>query len=665
MKENIKKYIISNFIKEHRRSPSRNELIFLYNDYVNSNQDSLEIGLLCGERDKLQQASEESSKDIYNNINKKIILDLEEMKKDSENTQELYDETFRNYNAYLNKQKSDLKKIEREINKDLLLYSNEDIFNYSIIETFDSYEKVDLENSNCSFLNGKVSGEFKKISGRSFDSSEISYQIKYRGNQGVGEKVYNSISNSLKEDGRFFKVVAMTSSKIESVDFIIDISFKEEREIGTIKYITQAIESNSKIRQSCYWTNNKERFYEVADSNLRLEDNSNYIDINKKNVKAIRIILSKSVADTKIDIDRYGYVFSLDFIGLIEQEFDVKKDYNLYLGEYKIVDEENIPVNYSMATIKTGTCCAIPENTSIDFYLSKDKLIWQKASFNSEGQEIIQFDNSEESLSYGKFLPVDENSESNFIAEEVPAELELKYNERCLNFFLPKGNKELVLLNSLKIKRNVYKNEKINIYDASSGWFFEKGYYHTNITVDNMEGTYLDFGNKACYLNGKQVIGKVFLSYGNHTFKTSKENWKEISREEEIVSLRQLKEVDKLYPYNHKYVIEGMNYNKYFKGKKKYVEKVKIYGYMLEEVTNGYFNNKTDLNIYTVKEIDGNKYFIIKCNENTGDEKIEEYDIKYRNNSSSSGNSLFIKATLKTNDKKVAPKIDQIQVRVI
>ena len=56
---------------------------------------------------------------------------------------------------------------------------------------------------------------------------------------------------------------------------------------------------------------------------------------------------------------------------------------------------------------------------------------------------------------------------------------------------------------------------------------------------------------------------------------------------------------------------------------------------------------------------------MIKCNENTGDEKIEDYEISFRKTSISTSNLLYIKAILKSSDTKVTPKIDQIQVRVI
>ena len=44
-----------------------------------------------------------------------------------------------------------------------------------------------------------------------------------------------------------------------------------------------------------------------------------------------------------------------------------------------------------MATMRYGTCCIIPDKTSVDFYLSKDNSSWQKCSFDGQGKEIIQF----------------------------------------------------------------------------------------------------------------------------------------------------------------------------------------------------------------------------------------------------------------------------------
>lgn len=664
MNNNIKNYLIKKYVKEKKQSPSENELKIIYEDFILKNKDAEKLGLLVGEKDTLQQAGEESSSKNHEAIKSKLIEDLNYLIKSKENQEARLKSFFKYNSSNLNKSINKLEKLEREVNKNLLLHSAQDPFSYGVVEDFSSYDKINQEKSNAYLLNGRATLGFSFITGSSFEQKNISYDIIYR-NKGKVETIeFNSFYNSLKKDGRFFKVVAVSKYKDETVDFVININFEKEKYIDTLSYTTQSIETNSKLQQVCYWSSDGVNFERVFESNIRVQNNDNFIEIKKERVKSIKIILSKQSSDNKYE-NGWGYIFGLDFIGYMSAEYKINEESNLYLGPYEILDEKGKAVNFTMATAKGGTCCIIPEKSSIDLYLSKDNENWIKSDFIKEGKSIIQFEESEGKASdQNVFKILDEESESNFVAETLPEGLSLKSSERLLNYYIPEENKDKLFLNSIEIKRNILKNNKQEVYNASSGWFFESGYYKTNFEVKKIEGIYLDFGESSCFLNERKVSGKVFIPYGKHTFKTSSENWK-IIEDESLNSLKELKQKDKLYPYNHKYLIEGFNYSNSFRGVKKYKGIDKIYSFKMKISSEGSFDRTKDLNFYTIKEINNNIYFVVKCNENTGDEKIEDYEISFRKTSENTSNLLYIKAVLKSSDARITPKIDQIQIRVI
>ena len=183
-----------------------------------------------------------------------------------------------------------------------------------------------------------------------------------------------------------------------------------------------------------------------------------------------------------------------------------------------------------------------------------------------------------------------------------------------------------------------------------------------------MEGKYLNFGESSCFINGRLVSGKVFLAQGTYEFKTSTENWFDLNLEDEtqINTLRQLKNIDRLYPYNHKYILEGFSYTTGFKGKKIYKGVGRVYSRLLKEISLERFNIESDIKNYCIVETKEGIYFKIKSLKDSSESKFEDFEFSYRRrNSSLESNKLYIKAILKTFNEKVTPKIEQIQARVI
>jgi hypothetical protein len=102
------------------------------------------------------------------------------------------------------------------------------------------------------------------------------------------------------------------------------------------------------------------------------------------------------------------------------------------------------------------------------------------------------------------------------------------------------------------------------------GWSFDDEYYSCYIWVDNFYGLKIDLGDTTAELDGASITGIVTIPYGRHFFRTRQTNWRSLGVLTNITSETKAGVInddvqgditDPLYPYNHKYLIEGIPYD--------------------------------------------------------------------------------------------------------
>jgi hypothetical protein len=674
MKKYIKESIIKDFISKYYRSPSQNEIIYLYNKVIEENELIEDEGLLANDKEIYCSANEESSAKKYNQFLNKLEIDMnyihEEMLKHKENQITLFNDRSRALKSFV----EEYKKIEQKVNFGILLKQENDVFSHEIIENFYDLSKVDLEKSNIYHLDDdKVTIGVSKITNYNNDLNEMSYAVRHRRGSKILEKTIGSFNNIKAEDNKFFRIESYSDIPDDVVEFIIDIEFTKEKQINEIKYITSAIESNSSIQEDCYYSLNGSDYIHIDKYSAarRLSSDTNVITLNNEDsnfdqkIKAIKIVLRKTAYD-KREGDYYAYHFGLDYLGYVDRKYNLNKESVLYCGPYEVLDEYGSPYNYSIARVDKGTCCEIPEETSIDMYLSKDNINFIKAEFNLEHNPIIHFnDNWGNAKSFEIFSLIDLDTENEFITDENSVDLDVNNSQDILNFYIPEENKNKIDLKSLVIKRNILEKRK-NTRELITGWVpsSNRRRYKCNFKCSEPEGVIVNFGEQEILLDNKSRSGKVFISYGLHQVEVDKMYFNtNIVSEIDIKSVRALRDKDSFYPYNHRYLIEGFDYKNKFKGEKKYKGFEDQRGCDLKNVNLTTLKNNESLEEYSVVDKDGSLYFVINPFSSFG--KSENFDITYRKNISENGNLLFIKAILKSTNSRRTPKIDKIQVRVL
>lgn len=637
--------------------------------------DSIVLGKLAY---ALPSINSQSSAEITNGQIDTIMRDYDVLQNTIVSFKESIEDYFRTYNLVQEKQQFAIKALELEINKELLLSSKSDKFLYGFTEYFDTLDKYDVNKSSASIFDGVCSLGVKSYESREFENVSLDYYASCRTGNIIDQRNVYSASNILREDGSFFEHVVFTNAQDSIVDLVFSIKSNSTlgMTIGDLKVVSSFAEGGTNTNVKIYITKDRVNWSEPFISNILLSNGTNLFSINEFDVLEVKIVFSKTGYDLRRNNNIYGYVFNIDFIGMTTYTYELNNESVAYLGPYEVLDENNLPYNFTMATVKHGTCCIIPEKSSIHFYLSKNGVDYIPCYFNDDGPEYVQFAQSNQDLHEllidGPYLLDNSNS---ILKNEYGITLS---NDECLlNIYIPVSKLNLINKKSIVLKRDTKNQMPVMevIYGdkiKGGGWYYDSltGYYRTNIEIKQPEGRYIDFGPTTILLNGKQMSKLVFLPQGIHRFATNQEPANIFGNLKNVTSLKRF---DKHYPYNHVLLIQGYPYPEDFNGERIYsgvsnnfsFETQKVSDVRFDVVNQNYLNY---LSFYTEVENEHGLFFKFKKPRNSVSYLKEKLEIEYKTLSDSSdiiNNKMYIKIVFKTNNKYVSPKVDSIQVRVI
>jgi len=675
--QTIKEHIIKQYIQTYGRLPSQRVIDTEYRDY---DSNSKLYGLSNSHKPSAQANTTYS---INKHLEDATMLDLdyETITKRQLNLTDDLERVFKTLGNTQKKHYDYLKKLELELSKEILLQGSSDAFTYGVVEDFKSNDNnIDFTKSNISLLDdGRVTLALNRIASTEFSNVSFDYFSNSTTHDIVDRKDLFNVRNVLIEDGNVFQHVAYTRYQDSIVNLSLNLKFNnvDGENIDKLKVVCRTGSGGAKTNFTVYYSTDFINYEKLDyDSNSEPVNGSNYIDVYKDNVKDLRIVFSKRGYDYKRN-NLFGYAFGIDFIGLTYAEYKINEESYLYTKAYEIKDSDNNPYYFNFATIKDGTCCVIPEQTSVQFYLSKDNSNWYPCSIDGNGPGYVQFSNSDSNL---HSLMISDAASPSLITNSYKSSSNLNINyvnnvrdafgiileddEAVLNYYIPAINKSKFISDSLKIFRNV------NVRYSTSG--FEKigEAYKTNIFVKDRDGVWIDFGSQQININGQLKSGNTFLRYGTHSIVITQALTDNVKRLLELrtslSNLNSLKNFDNYYPYNHYLLLTGYSYPNTFNGEKIYTNQNKVFLNMPKKVSNVKFkaSSGSDYSVYTVIENDLGLFFKIK--KQSRDTNLEAIDIEYKSNSMENpSNKLYVKAVLKSNNKNITPKIDSIKMRVV
>ena len=307
IKESVKEEFIRNFIKEKKRIPTFREINFYLNEFEAEESELYKKGSFLRSKD-FYLVKEESSAEQTNTLQKRVLRDIESLDyRLGESIQELED-YFRTFNSSFDYFYNKLEDLNLKANRELLL-NNSDIFNYGITENFSDYQNIDFNKSNTYLFNGRPTVALTRLVGKELPEINFTYSISARSAAIVKEEIFLRSTTYTKKMGASFR-----SSFIQTLLTILLIlklifSFQKVKRISKLKLITKAIETNSKMSVDVFYSKDETKYVNVFENHMRVVNNDNYFDINQKDVKRIRIILTKRCHDL-ITNNKYGYLFS-------------------------------------------------------------------------------------------------------------------------------------------------------------------------------------------------------------------------------------------------------------------------------------------------------------------------------------------------------------------
>lgn len=226
-------------------------------------------------------------------------------------------------------------------------------------------------------------------------------------------------------------------------------------------------------------------------------------------------------------------------------------------------------------------------------------------------------------------------------------------------------------------------NRAVQVNNVDNGWLFSNGFYSCEFYITEPNGRVTDFGPAGCQIDGLNVSGRVQLNNGPHKITTAQTNWFSINPL--AITSSSSPNPDILYPYNHKYLIEGYGTVLYgitlstvLSGGKTYLQvldpnlvylPVALYwGKTLSNVSTFDFNyntEETDYTVYTfVTDTNQDNRILIKYNPQANLFTNENYAIIESQITGTMYNYVVLQAQFSSTDVTKGPLLQSYNIRL-
>lgn len=219
------------------------------------------------------------------------------------------------------------------------------------------------------------------------------------------------------------------------------------------------------------------------------------------------------------------------------------------------------------------------------------------------------------------------------------------------------------------------------------GWRFTDPFYSCVIEITNPEGLELDVGDQPITIDDVQytnkisntvLTGKTSTQSGIHRIQVHKNNWREVTPN--LSTLAAVQAADPLYPFNHKLLIEGYQYNASYPdtSEKVYVG-VDLFAEILMRRVSPFDianNLKADNFDYYALDRDApnthtgdgtanspTRVFVLKVDEENPDFVNERFTIRF-NRINQLQKYLRLRADLLTEDAQIAPALHSYKIKL-
>lgn len=655
----LRELAVKNFVTANHRSPSDAELIQLIVDVEKTYYAVDDIGI--SGFDIIKPTFRGGSSVVIENKNRQALYcDFMTLNQKLDRLINIEEEAFRGASNTINRANKTLDELLERLDNLLLIYGKDDLFLHGIEETFSHQLYIDRTNTTASVEPANATIGKRRLD--VIDLSKAKIKVTPISDKGFISFEANSSVDSLKEDdGNIWQAKVKTTYQLGRVSLLLEIVFPSPADISIAKISCLPVEVNKIMTSTLFYSTNGSAFTPVLPAEQRLTP-SMIIPIATSGIKKIQLLLSKEAADiSHTDINEYEYSFLLDKISFEQVSYEQADRSLLQTNAYSVIDTSGNPVYFSKATLRA--CTIEPKGTSVAFYISNDGATWYSVDHTGKSSAFVSFGDHTPDQAIGF---VDDLLSQYALVEKLNLTEEFdSSSEAYLNSYVTTEYSDLVPARNVTIRRNLSISEG-EVLGTSPGWILNESTYSTIAYIDNPEGRYIDLGPKGAILNGLAVTGEVWLKQGNNSFSTDVSNWLTLS--EDMTTETALKAEDSLYPYNHKYLIEGYDYPGTFTGQKLYSGVDVYFGLDLHYISPEEFEALEDTilryRVFTIEEVDDKLFFKVKVDKQSSTWKNEAFDLDFVVQSTET-NELYVRAVLSTNDSTLTPTIESFKVRVV
>lgn len=341
----------------------------------------------------------------------------------------------------------------------------------------------------------------------------------------------------------------------------------------------------------------------------------------------------------------------------------------------------------SFNRVSLSVCELLPRSTVIDYSiagLTEAQLNdYAQGTLDPESLAFVAIEPQEREIKYNpSYIDFSKVDQETGYGNRYQVNNSISYKNQqttavALDYIMPSS----VVREKVKILRNVADNSVSKfVNEIDAGWSFDGTYYATMVYVSSDAGLSLNLGETEAIIDDTLLTGRINIPAGYHKFSTHKDNWRKI----DFNDLVEAGIADPLYPYNHKYLIEGIGdylygtdmsttlgldtYSSLIDPDGVYVGVELNWQTTMEQVTHFDFMSNIEKDNYRVysftKDFAGEDRILVKYNPEQSLMADESFAIITRSVSGDLLKALILKAELLSEDPKLTPVLDEYVIKL-
>lgn len=714
--ELITEQIIKDILTEGN-SPTSAEILQQFTSFTEENDISRPLFVANNYHVDFGEASSASK---FNNTNNNIHRDLKVLYRHLIKVSESAMANFDRWRAESNILEGRLEDLQERITS-LLLLSNDTagFFNF-MQDNFVDNNKIDLANSDTYInvqkgivtIGTSVSGA-TRIDLSTLRDEDVQFTVLSRNNLVSTVSTQGSATRYAVSDVTNYWQERVYTNKPGPVSAEIKIDLLSSKQISRVDIDLHMANQNSTVQLTPLYSTDNYSWTQlpVTDFTRSVIDKTTF-QFSPVTARYIKFIMTKAGFD-QVHNELYAYEFGVDEVSLYKEGFSPNTESTFTSKPLSVTDVDGNIEEFSRIVLEV--CEDVPEDTSVDYYISASNdpsapltgftAIDPLNRTNSTNPTVLDFGELDTvtvdniSISYDptgastsfinpskSFQLITSTSGADAVTASGDASSTRYYffndNDRILSHQVGSGVR--IAQGTLEVWRNVsIKGDEYKVRGYTNGWGFEDPYYKTTVYVDNAAGHSVDWGGKTVIIDGQKRTGKLLIGKGRHTVWVHKDNWKLVD-DSSVSDLADLKVADTLYPYNHRYLVEGFNYSsvyptteeKVYRGfdiiAEHFMKQVSIFDIINNVTADDYSKFALDKDVEdSSRDLDGSSasdtgetsVFVLKVDGSNPDFTNERFTLRFK-----SANSLFkylrFKAVMKTTDNNKTPFLSSYRVKI-